>query len=69
MTNLSGVKIQFKGDTDVYTIQRVVKTYLKTPPRFSGDTDPIPAGTVVVQLSGGGLNQRRLRPGTFTIVK
>lgn len=50
-----------------YTVKRLVKVYTETTPRYRGDSNPSPAGTIVCDLNGGGMHRRSFRPGTYTI--
>lgn len=59
---------QIKIDGNVYTVKSIFKVFLVETKRYRTDPNPIPAGTVVANLSGGGLNRRVLRPGSFEIV-
>lgn len=65
MTTLrSGDRVRIDGD--VYTVLEFVRLIDAVTPRYNGDTNPTPAGSQVVKINGGGINQRVLRPGTFT---
>lgn len=50
-----------------YTVKRLVRTYTEETPRYRGDSNPTPAGTIVCDLDGGGMHRRSFRPGTYTV--
>jgi hypothetical protein len=67
MTIKSGTR--FVKDSDTHTVKYVENTYETETPRYSGDTNPIPAGSITVRHDCRcGIIRETLRPGTYEIV-
>lgn len=63
-----GSRVKRNDDGAIFTVRSVVKEYDKETPRYPGDSNPIPAGSVVCRVEGGGMNQKRFSPDTHTVL-
>jgi hypothetical protein len=63
----SGTRFVKNGET--HTVKSVDRTFETETPRYSGDSNPIPAGSITVRHDCRcGIIRETLRPGTFETV-
>ncbi len=54
---------------EILTVEYIRHTYTMTTPRYQGDSNPHPAGSIAVKFEGPALDCRVLRPGKYRIIK